>query len=392
MGRLAFLVRAAAATRNSAAVARRETTPANQGESLPATPSVSTPPAPKRPENSFSPPPAPIYSETARQLKNWLMKPHDPPPDSRAVVALADRDRFLAALARDLPPEERLILCGFAGDPGKAPAAAWRPRPWAPGRDVDLALGANAYVTVASFGRASDNSFRRRAETFAAGRALMVDDVGTKVPRSVVEATPPTARIETSPGNEQWWYLLDRPERDAARFDAVIRAFIAGKLLGADPGMSGIARVGRLPAHTNGKPQHKGWRCELRSLDEDRRFSIDDLLAAFQLTLNGRREPRSRLLTEEALERNRAFGIAYGWLQQRGLFKRSTPDTSGWTEMSCPWVDDHTGAADTGAAIRDPAAENEYHGAFRCHHGHCADRGWADLTDWIAECAAEELA
>jgi len=311
---------------------------------------------------------------------------------SLAGARPSDRDEFLAALCGEhLPEDERLIICGFIGDPGKVGPAAWRPRPWRPGREIELGAAANAYVTVATFGRSPDNSFRRRTETFQAGLALMVDDVGTKVDPEVVRGVPPTARVETSPNNEQWWYMLDRPERDAARFDAVIRAFISGKLLGADPGMSGITRVGRLPAHVNGKPQHGGWRCALRELRPDRRFSIEELLLAFGLQLNGRREPRTRLLTEEALERNRSFGVHFAWLAQHGMLKRQTPDMSGWVEMHCPWLAEHTAQSDTGAAIREPAAENEYHGAFRCHHGHCADRGWADLTDWIAEQSAEEL-
>ena len=308
-----------------------------------------------------------------------------------ASRTFAARDAFLEALGRDAQEEERLVLCGFVGDPDKVGLTAWRPRPWRPGREVALGRAANAYVTVATFGRAPDNSFRRRAETFSAGLAMMVDDVGTKVALDVVSCVPPSARIETSPGNEQWWYFLEEPERDSAKFDAMIRAFIAGRLLGADPGMSGITRVGRLPAHTNGKPKHKGWICALRELHPDRRHAVEGLLEGFGLQLMGRREPRRRLLTEEALERNKGFEAVHRWLGARGMFKRPHPDASGWTEMSCPWREEHTGAADTGAALREPAEENEYYGAFRCHHGHCADRGFSDLSEWIADCAAEEL-
>lgn len=315
----------------------------------------------------------------------------DPDLQSNTGRTPAERDAFLAALAGALPEDERLILCGFVGDPGAVGQSAWRPRPWAPGRHIELGRAANAYVTVASFGRAEDNSFRRRTETFRAGLALMVDDVGTKVPRESVAAMPPSARVETSPNNEQWWYFLDEPERDPARFDAVIRAFIASRLLGADPGMSGITRVGRLPAHANGKPQHRGWVCALRELNPDRRFAVEQLVEGFGLQLNGRREPRVRLVAEEALERNRMFEVAYRWLRERRMLKREAPDLSGWVEMHCPWREEHTGGVDNGAALREPHADNGYYGAFRCHHGHCADRGWADLTDWIAEQSAEEL-
>lgn len=218
----------------------------------------------------------------------------------------------------------------------------------------------------------------------------MVDDVGTKVDPSAVAALPPTIRVETSPGNEQWWYVLAEPERDAAKFDGVIRAFISSKLLGADPGMSGVTRVGRLPTFENAKPKYGGWTCAMRELNT-RRYTIEELLKGFGLAINGRRYTREKLPTEEALERNRAFAAAYRFLGQRRMLKRHEPDPSGWTEMSCPWVSDHTGGADTGAAIREPAAENDYYGAFRCHHGHCVDRGWAELTEWINDLAIEEL-
>lgn len=298
---------------------------------------------------------------------------------------------FLCALGAGLPDEERLIVCGFAGDPYTAGPSAWKPRPWRPGAGIPLGPGANGYVTVASFTRAGDGSFRRRAETFAAGRALMVDDVGTKVDRAVVAGVPPSARVMTSPGNEQWWYFLDTPLRDAARFDAVIRAFITGKLLGADPGMAGIARVGRIPGFINGKAAYGGrYRVTLEELTE-RRYSVEELLTAFGLELNGRRQLLTKLVSSVALERNNAFLAAYTWLEQHGVLKRDEPDLSGWTEMTCPWVEDHTGGADTGAAIREPSEENDFYGAFRCHHGHCVDKGWRELTEWINDSAVEEL-
>ena len=107
------------------------------------------------------------------------------------------------------------------------------------------------------------------------------------------------------------------------------------------------------------------------------------------MQIMGRRVAREKLPTEEAIERNRMFMNVYKWLDQRDMLKRHEPDPSGWTEMSCPWVDGHTGGVDNGAAIREPAAENDWYGAFRCHHGHCVDKGWADLTEivvalWVA--------
>lgn len=303
---------------------------------------------------------------------------------------MQEATEFLAALGADLPSEERLILCGFDGDPLNAGPASWRPRPWKLGAPIGMPERWNGYVTVGSFLRAGDGSFRRRTETFAAGRALMVDDIGTKVDVSAVAAMPPSAIVETSPENFQYWYFLDLPERDMARFDGVIRAFISGKLLGADPGMSGVTRVGRIPGFVNGKQKYGGWRVKLTAMSGVR-YSVEDLLQGFNLQINGRRVSTRKLPTEQALERNAAYESAFKFLIQRRMLKRGEPDPSGWVEMTCPWIGDHTGSADTGAAIREPAAENEFYGAFRCHHGHCADKGWSDLTEWIAETAAEEL-
>lgn len=306
------------------------------------------------------------------------------------MTAATDAVMFLNDLGSGLSEEERVILCGFPGDPYAAEPGAWRPRVWRPGVELPFGPGDNAYATVGAFRRAPDGTYRRRTETFSAGLALMVDDVGTKVDRITVEAMEPTWRIETSPGNEQWWYMLAAPERDVVRFDGLIRAFIAGKLLGADPGMSGVTRVGRLPGHLNGKRAYNGWITRTVSRDGPR-WTPEALLAGFGLQIQGRRVARDKLPTAEAVERNRMFAVAYKWLDQRNMLKRHEPDPSGWTEMRCPWVQDHTGGADSGAAVREPAPENDWYGAFRCHHGHCADRGWQQLTEWISEESIEEL-
>jgi hypothetical protein len=300
-------------------------------------------------------------------------------------------DTFLRALGAGMTPEERLILCGFAGDPDQAPYNAWKPRPWAPDKEIPFGPRANAYVTVAAFGRAQDTGYRRRKDTFRAGLALMVDDVGTKVPPAVVQGVRPSFIIETSPGNFQWWLLLAEPLRDADKFDALIRAFIQGRLLGADPGMSGITRVGRLPGYTNGKPQHKGWITKLTASNPSRRFTVDQLLKTFDLKLQGTRGAPKHIPNDVSKARIAMYINAESFLKRRKMLKRQQADPSGWREMRCPWKDEHTGGADNGAAIREPRAENQFYGAFRCHHGSHIDKGWQELTDWIADLAADEV-
>ena len=281
-----------------------------------------------------------------------------------------------------------MIVCGFPGNPFTAPPNAWRPRPWRPGREMNVEPNWNVYITVASFGRAADNSFRRRTDTFAAGRALMVDDVGTKVNPKIVEHMPPSAVVETSPDNFQWWYFLDSPERDRDRFDGVIRSFIYSQLLGSDPGMNGVNRVGRLPGFINGKPAHNGWRIPLRECN-GRRWSLGELIDGFKLKLEGRRSASApTMISSTAKDRAHLWAATMGLLRDLKMMKRSESDPSGWTEMHCPWSEGHTDRADTGAAVRRPHEDNGWYGGFRCHHGSCAGRGWSELSSWVADAAS----
>lgn len=315
---------------------------------------------------------------------------------------MTDAERFLLALADRLPDDERMILCGFVGDPDKAPSNAWRPRPWKPGSEIVLNEKANGYVTVSSFRKADDGTFRRRQDCFAAGRALMVDDVRTKVALELVMGVPPSAIIETSPNNEQWWYFMAEPIRDMSKFDGVIAAFISQKMLGApDPGMAGVNRVARLPGFVNGKAKNKGWVTKLTLFEPERRFWPDQLMTAFGLKYVGFKQfwPTHIPAMPEIRVRLTNWGWNYKWLIDHKMVKKARNyenieaafDASGWTEIHCPWVDEHTGGADTGAAVRMPKHENGYYGAFRCHHGHCADKGWGDLTDWMLEQTTETI-
>ena len=311
---------------------------------------------------------------------------------------MTDAERFLKALAQAMPVDQRLIFCGFAGNPETAAPTAWRPRPWKPGDLLPInPHHTNGYITISSFHQSADRSWRRRNEAFGTGLAIMVDDVRTKVPISAVgDAAAPSAIIETSPGNEQWWYFLE-PTDDKTMFDATIKAFIASKLMGDDPGMNGVNRVGRIPDFVNGKPKYFAedktpWRVKLVSPRSqlNNRYHLEQIKSMFGLKLSPVRRRRVRAPID-AEYRVKMFMAHYRWLAARGMLKRVKPNLGGWIEMRCPWMDEHTGRADTGAAISQPNEENEWYGGFQCHHGHCIDRNWGTLTEWVAQMAEEEL-
>ena len=310
---------------------------------------------------------------------------------------------FLNALFwTDLPDDERAILCGFPGDPSDKPKNAWRPRSWRPGREIPIECDENAYVCVATFSRRPDRSFRRRKENFRAAYALMVDDVGTKVPTSVLEDLAPSAIIETSPANFQAWYFFHEPVADRDAFTRLVQAFIDAQLLGSDPGMAGCTRVGRLPGFLNGKAKYGGaFRTVLTSLHAVRRYTVLDIVRAFNLRYERARALSSRQSLELLLrphgtpqqfvdERRRAFDVFFRQMFDLRMLKRDVADLEGWIGVVCPWTGQHTDRADNGAALRLPAEENGWHGAFKCHHGGCAGRGWRELTDFLADVATRE--
>lgn len=123
----------------------------------------------------------------------------------------------------------------------------------------------NAYVAISIFdddpetGRA-----HRRGSLFRACHAVVLDDVGTRASPQDVRLPLPSWKLETSPGNFQWGYILDPTERDAHRVEAMLKNLKARGW--TDPGMMSVARYMRLPEGMNKKAKYgpDGFRCAMR--------------------------------------------------------------------------------------------------------------------------------
>lgn len=301
---------------------------------------------------------------------------------------------FVEAMGLHVPSDARIMLCQFRGDPAAEMRGKWRARVV---DDVGLVDDeANVYLCVSAMKRNARGEFRRRKENFAGGLLLMIDDLGdgpaAKFPLATIDALRPTALIETSPANFQAVYMFDRLLTDMPLFEALIRAFIEAKFLGQDTGMAGVNRVFRPPAGINGKPQHNGWRVRCTAWHPDSRYAPEQLTEAFGLRLQRPRGPRvPRGATEDKAANIRHFTEVRATLRAAGMLRGHDSDLAGWQDVKCPWTHEHTGGADNGAAIRLPDADNGWHGAFKCHHGSCQQRGWRELTEWLAEEQAEIL-
>ncbi len=302
-----------------------------------------------------------------------------------AVIEGITNEMVLQELFKFMPSTERAVLCSVHGDPSQAEGTAWGGTPWALGSKCPLKKDRNNYVAISSFTPSTvDNRFRRRKDQFGCCHAIMVDDLGTKLP---VTALPseliPSLVVETSPGNYQATFFLQQPQNNQLHAEDAIRQMIAQLTKGgSDPGMAGVTRVLRLPEGINGKPKYvsesgEKWRCRVVVWRPEIRTSWDELQRAFSLVSKNKVfvEPDDGVMRE----RMRGFGIVKQALKQLHLIKRE----GRWMDIQCPWLNEHTDRANTGSAVSPPSKVNGYYGGFKCHHGHCEQRNWGDLEDKV---------
>ena len=79
---------------------------------------------------------------------------------------------------------------------------------------------ANQYFCVSVFKRDSDNIARRRKSLFISTHIIVLDDVREKLSIDAVKLLPlPSYILETSPGSEQWGYILNTPCDDRSKIE-----------------------------------------------------------------------------------------------------------------------------------------------------------------------------
>jgi hypothetical protein len=296
---------------------------------------------------------------------------------------------FLESMFADIPDDAAAILAGFVGDPYRPPQYAWSRRPWRFGRPLhrDIHRDANTYTCISSFRADESGEYRRRKPHFARIHVVMIDDIGSKVPHGIIYL-PLSALIETSPRNFQGFYFI---MPSAASDDGAIAARLLDALVeagmskdGTDPGMKGVTRYGRLPVGVNGKSKYveqlgAPFRVRLDEWHPERRYTVEQIAAAYKLDLTIQTRHVRDLLPGEASARATTFEHLMQLLASKGRYRESH---DGWHDIVCPWVDSHTDRAETGTALREPAASNNWAGGFRCHHGHCERRTIADVYAW----------
>jgi hypothetical protein len=283
-------------------------------------------------------------------------------------------------------------VTGFSGDPYTVDRKLWGgrsalPLPWFIRPDY------NNYLTVSSFKQGDDGKAHRRKANFGCMHLAMVDDVGTKVPFEKL-VLPPSAIVETSPGNYQAWYFLNPPEADRLRAERLIDGMVATGLTAdaSDPGMKGVTRYGRLPVGVNGKAKYvealgRDFVQRVAVWSPQIRYSVDEIAGAYGVDMT---LPASRVMKRRPSKKvsssvpvTSSDGIT-DLMTAIGLYLEPLASLDGAHYVTCPWVHEHTDEDPSGTVYFEPSEENADRGGFKCHHGHCQHRNITDLVHFLA--------
>jgi hypothetical protein len=196
---------------------------------------------------------------------------------------LVGNEEFLREVFGQNLAEARPLVVSFKGNPANVPRSAWFGRAWTgSSMATELPDDANNYFSLAVFRPDEAGQYRRRKANFQALYAVMLDDVGSKVPMERL-TLPPSWLLETSPRNCQAGYLLREPLNDGSVADRLMDAIVAAGL--CDPGANGPrARLARLPVAINSK-HSPVYRCRMQAWSPELSYSVDELIEGLELEI-----------------------------------------------------------------------------------------------------------
>lgn len=322
---------------------------------------------------------------TSWQTHRGCKAKHTRRNDTPAGISNTD---FIAYAFAGCLSDETPWVAGFPGDVATAAHSVWFGAKALPLPRFVRGTH-NNYVCVSTFQRGNDGQFRRRKDCWSGLWLVLLDDIGSKIDAKSALRLKPTALVETSPGNFQGWLFLDRPEREAARAEALINGLIAAGA--SDPGAGNVTRYGRLPVGINGKSKYtdkqgKPWVQRVHTWQPARRYSVEEITDAYNIDLAAAARPKPLRKRAEAMRDLDDNYLAI--LEGAGLYLEATRGLDGGHSIICPWYRTHTDEGTTGTIYFEPSEENSYRGGFRCHHGHCKDRTIADLDHFMSRLLA----
>ena len=252
----------------------------------------------------------------------------------------------------------------------------------------------NTYFNCSTFKVTDDGNYNAKKENFSACHALVLDDVGTKIALEPLADFQFSWKLETSPGNFQYGLIFEEPVTDGNKVTSMLDAFITKGW--CDAGASGpMSRWMRLPVGINGKPKHKGddgspYRCRLQEWNPGKRYTPEQMIEEFHLELkkepplgsgddNGGQPSHIDMTGGVYFPVNSENSVILS-LKEMDLYK--TPLGSGKHDITCPWVEQHTDAIDSGTAYFEPD-DSHPAGGFSCMHSHGDKFHISELLDHL---------
>jgi hypothetical protein len=227
---------------------------------------------------------------------------------------------------------------------------------------------------------ASDHKKLRRDENTHAVRAIVIDDVGTKVEASKILATP-TWILETSPGNFQWGFLLEEWSADIQGADALFAGLVAAGL--QDKGVNKSCRLFRIPGSINDKEGRDNFEAVLHHFDPLAVYTLASLEIALKISAGKRQPKRERPEIPPAAGQD---DPVFDWLHARGMVLERK-NAANWWLITCPFAQEHTEKGDdqTTAKYMHRADSDNGKGNVCCHHGHGEDKAiyTRRFFDWV---------
>ena len=298
--------------------------------------------------------------------------------DSDGDGDMVTNDGFLRAIFGDDAPFAHVT--GFPYDPGNIPKdkhlIAWKGDYHSRYR---LQPNHNQYFTISAFYCDDQSQARRRKALFRYTPCIVLDDVKEKLSMTEVAKLPqPSWILESSAGSEQWGYILNTLCEDRGRVENLLDGLVANGLApdGKDPGMKGVTRYLRLPEGINNKVSKlvngQPFKCRMLVWEPTRRVTMEQLAAPFAVDLDAvRRE--SRVDGAAAVSDHPLINIP-------DIIHIKEVRSDGRFDIKCPWVDEHTGADDSGAAV---FTNEDGTIGYKCHHGNCQSKTGKDLLRFI---------
>ena len=272
----------------------------------------------------------------------------------------------------NLPADERVCLTIKGGDGG------WSNFPATPRRLDRFKEGEAAwYVGVSSYATPDETGYFPRDRDHARyAYCIVLDDVGTK---AQAPGVVPSWKIETSPGNYQWGYIIEPVDvadpKGEAYYEGCQRALSMAGF--TDDGARGTYRVVRVP----GSLHRTGFVARVTMWEPVRVWVLSELMDEFGL------EPvmeRPRRRTEPgggAVSLDQVDDPVLDWLVAEGHTTGGVGPK--FVDVVCPWADEHSDGNVTAGYTPAGYGPKEFDHAFSCFHEHCQGRGKHQFLDWV---------